>query len=281
MQRVRRKPVGARTAEELSQQLATSQKHLAGVPFLDGVLVENVEPNSSGVYKVQHRLGRPYRGFICLSGDNVVETRDNPEKSRELLVSSTAQASFIGEELISRYTFGSNSTSATLFSGLDGNTDVVWTYRFFIIGNSNTTTWLYWNPNGSTANGMGTWHYANAAATLHGSAGAGTEMALMRSDGYLASSYNICGDGIFFAATSFGRRQSLCRANDFNSNTSSGYYGGAGSGTWHNTADNITSLGITAATASFIGTGSWFELYRKSNIPAVSQVTRPLSFWVF
>lgn len=283
MQRVRRTPVGSRSAEELSQQIATAQKHLSGVPFLDGVLVENVEPNSAGVYKVQHRLGRPYRGFFCLSGDNVIETRDNPEKSRELLVSSTAQASFLGEELISRYTFGSNTNSATMFTGLDGNTDKVWTYRFNIIPNNAAQSWIYWGPNGNYANGFGTWHYTNAAGTGHTAAGNGTQMAIMRSDGYVAANYYVAGEGTFFASTSYGYRSCMTSALDWNSNTSANWYRGVGGGTWLNAADNITSLEITAApgVGTFIGTGSWFELYRKTTIPAVSQVTRPLSFWVF
>lgn len=252
--------------------LDTVSSKLDAIPFLDGRLIEHEV--SATTVTIPHKLGRAYCGFLVLNGVRATEVESNTERDKILQLDLSAPA---GQELISRYTFASNSTSATMFTGLDGNTDEVWTYRFKIVGNSNTTTWLYLNPNGSTGNGMGTWHYTNASATLHGSAGVGTEMGLMRSDGYLVSGYNICGEGTFFAAASFGRRQSLCRANDFNSNTSTGYYGGAGSGTWHNTTDNITSLGITAATASFIGTGSWFELYR--NVDAT--LPRVVKLWVF
>jgi hypothetical protein len=221
---------------------------------------------------IAHGLGRKYRGFLVLNGANVVENENNNERDKLLKLTVSSNA---GVELIDRYTFASNLTNATVFSGLDGDTDDVWTYRANIVMNSAAQTWLWWEPNGTATGGMGHQHYSNGTAT-HGIITV-NQFPMFRSEGLISATNTIVAEGTIFAAS--GRfRHIMSRFVDINTdNSAANVFFGYTGGIWRDSSTNITSLELVAATANFFGIGSWVELYR--NVSA--SVPRVVKLWVF
>lgn len=272
-----RPPVKRASVAEAAQtagQLATS---ISAIPFMNGAEFLNVKPDASGIYRVRHGLGRPYKGFICYQGYDVVDIQSNANRSTEILL----QAGTTGgtQELISRYTFASDSTSATMFTGLDGDTDSWWSYRFEIVHVASALTTNYTlNPNGSTANGWGAQFWVTGLPGT-GNANHATEVLLARPLCTTGSAYShIVGHGECHVKTTGRARTFLTRYHEADGATNALHNNGIADGVWKNTTDNITSLGITSDRALQIGTGSWFELYRNST---ATVATRPLDFWVF
>lgn len=58
----------ADTVNRNLDQLRQLVSVLGAVPFLDGVLLEDVEITASGSNPIAHGLGRPFRGFFVVGG---------------------------------------------------------------------------------------------------------------------------------------------------------------------------------------------------------------------
>lgn len=265
------------TGLEAALNVSKLSSEIVNVPFMNGVEVTGVVPDSTGIYRVKHGLGRPYKGFFCYQTGYVTEIPSNPVKSKELWVTGPNTT---GGNLqrIARYTFGSNSTSNTsMFTGLDGDTDQHWHWRCMIVQNSASPTNYFWNPNGTSGGGWGHYHWSNGSIT-HAVNTSTTDVIFAHSEGYISSTYVAHAYGEIWPRQGTVRHFNTTQFTTFDSNTAASTHLGYAAAVYTTTNTNITSLGVTASIASSIGTGSWFELWKYTT---AGYASTPYDFWVF
>lgn len=163
---------------------------------------------------------------------------------------------FGGLQFVDKILVTSAQTSVT-FSGLDGDADEVYLIQGRIIVPSGGTPWFTWQPNSITTNQTSVRFYANNGSSATDG----------RND--LGILQGVGGSTVSFYFTIWAKKnpngQSAPRnyrgdwRARYGSNTEAV---GTMSGEWNETSTNITSIDIVSDTASKIGNGSEFTLYR-------------------
>lgn len=195
-----------------------------------------------------------------LTPDEVSEVLDGASdpfiRSSAASAGSPIVSGFGGLQFIDKILVTSASTTVT-FSALNGDNDEVYLMTGRIIIPSGGTPWFTWQPNSIATNQTSIRFYANAGGSATSDR---TDLMILQGVGGTTVSFYMT---IWAKKTSHGVSMTRSYRGDWRARYGSNAEAvGTMSGMWDETSTNITSIDIVSDTASKIGDGSEFVLYR-------------------
>lgn len=158
-------------------------------------------------------------------------------------------------ELVERKTLTSAATSVT-FSGLNGNTDVEYKLRGYVVDDSGSNANMALYPNGATTNADGQ-RLTGTGAAAGGSVATEMLVGLFRPDAEVS----------YFEGTLWAKAGSVRTYRGTAGNYDVGapkLYAETIAGCWSDTSTNITSLELSGPSSAF-GAGTQISLYRRAS----------------